>query len=477
MLENPYMRHRNILKDKVENKTIKIAIILVPAIGASNIYKDGQKNVSYGWAPDNERLMTTEYVKKSAAAVADNFRKNALAWEPEEPNNKDEKVGWNQVHSGTYGKFLKECKGKKFSFKTLVCAIGYNFFRSNLQSAERIIQRTEQILEESKADGFIYITHSMGALPVRAALKLEKDKKEQEQDYKSRILQNCLGVIHVVAPNLGAPEAYMRFHRGVKKGGLGELFVLGRTGFDFAVKACFIPSMCEILPVRNYANHTIESAVNNQGKSGISALSVPLETIVRNVLQRKSINFSGFNLNVPNCLWSLRQNLQSAKDFHEFLGNYMFDRTKLIVISGIPTVMKVKGDLNTAINEKGDGTVPLDSQKAGHVGDENIVEIKQNNKELTHGDPFKKAGKKKGVFDHIYALLEDLYQTGLKNNFFGIYDESLALSSVLGGLEVDKQPIFLNGQKSLFDKAVTTTPVTIEPKPTPRQLYINKKSY
>ncbi|NER93977.1 MAG: lipase family protein [Symploca sp. SIO1B1] len=39
------------------------------------------------------------------------------------------------------------------------------------------------------------------------------------------------------------------------------------------------------------------------------------------------------------------------------------------------------------------------------------------------------------------------------------------------------EPMLLNGQKVIFDKAVATTPVTIEPKNTPRQLYINKKSY
>jgi len=39
------------------------------------------------------------------------------------------------------------------------------------------------------------------------------------------------------------------------------------------------------------------------------------------------------------------------------------------------------------------------------------------------------------------------------------------------------KPMLLNGEKVIFDKAVTTTPVTIEPKTTPRQLYINKKSY
>ncbi|NER24746.1 MAG: hypothetical protein F6J96_29400 [Symploca sp. SIO1C2] len=66
----------------------------------------------------------------------------------------------------------------------------------------------------------------------------------------------------------------------------------------------------------------------------------------------------------------------------------------------------------------------------------------------------------------------------LINNFSSILSlpmQAFSQSDLM--LDSSHEAILLNGEKVIFDKAVTTTPVTIEPKTTPRQLYINKKSY
>ncbi|NER24745.1 MAG: hypothetical protein F6J96_29395 [Symploca sp. SIO1C2] len=458
-LPNPY-----VLREEDEKKKPKIAIILVPAIGASNLYEKGIKNSNSGYAPDNSVLMVRNYVTPPATKVANYLRKNALDWEPEQ----SDQYGWNQAYSGTYHDFLNDCqKYDKFPFKPFVYVIGYNFFQSNLQSANRIALRTKEILQKSKFDGFIYITHSMGALPVRAALKMVDIKHSTVSHQFLSIHKKCLGVIHVVAPNFGAPEAYIRFHRGVTmdNADVAEQYVLGRTGFDFAVKACFIPSMCEILPVREYAKQTI-IAVKNDKQNGISALSNPLENLVKNVLSKQKSQFKKVDgLNEKVCLDSLKNNLQSAIKFHDFLGRYFYHSTRLVVVSGIPTV----GIVNEKMQSKtviGDGTVTLSSQKAaGNIDRQNIVEIVSDGK-LKHGDTFNKVGKKNGVFNSIYDLLIDLYQTSRKSSLAD--SDTIPLSSELSALEVNKHPIFLNGQQAIFNKAVATTPVALEPKTTHR---------
>jgi len=486
VLENPYDRRRAKDKKNKEHRKLKIAIILVPAIGASNLYLNGKKNNDWGYAPDHKWLMAKNYVIDSQA-VANYLRKNALTWKPLTGDSS----GWNQVHTGTYQAFLQDCKTyPKFPFEPLVYAIGYNFFQSNLKSADTILQRTEQILKESKADGFIYITHSMGALPVRAALKkveldrqLKLDEKHNDdpsfsfiETFGNLVYQKCFGVIHVAAPNLGAPEAYLRFHRGVssENAGLAERFVLGKDGFGFTVQSCFIPSMCEILPVGQYANQTIDSA--NPDQSGISALRNSLLKLAEDSLGKSNIGFKGINgLDKEVCLRSLRQNLYDAHIFHKFLGDYIFPRTKVVVLLGNKTVQSVTTKLEPRFTyddgdeklDDGDGTVTEKSQKA-YVKNEDIREITPNNKKLTHGSPFKKLGKTEGVFDAIYDLLIDLFKTHAINIDFSSDEFHSTLSSQSFSLEIDKQPILLNGEKVIFDKAVATTPVTLKPKTTHR---------
>ncbi|NEQ70309.1 MAG: hypothetical protein F6K21_33425 [Symploca sp. SIO2D2] len=478
------MTYHDKAKNKAKNKA-KIAIILVPAIGASNLYPNGKKNGNSGYAPDYAWLMRI-YMKDSQA-IANDLRKNALKWKPWTGDSS----GWNQVHQGTYQAFLQDCQTySQFPFEPLVYAIGYNFFQSNLKSADTILQRTEQILKESKADGFIYITHSMGALPVRAAFrKVEFDRRLQKLDEQhdnpsfsfieplgNLVYQKCIGVIHVAAPNLGAPEAYLRFHRGVSRenAGLAERFVLGKDGFGFTVQSCFIPSMCEILPVGQYANETIESA--NPNKSGIYALHNSLLKLAEDSLDKSKTGFDGINgLDKEVCLRSLEQNLHNAHSFHDFLGDYIFPRTKVVVLLGNKTVQSVTTKLEPRFTyddgeetfDDGDGTVTEKSQKA-YVENEDIREITPNNKKLTHGSPFKELGKTEGVFDAIYDLLIDLFKTHQTKINFNSDEFDSTLSSQSFSLGMDKQPIFVNGEKVIFDKAVATTPVTIEPKTTHR---------
>ena len=496
-LPNPYDLRR---KEEIEkSKKHRIAIILVPATGASNIYKKGNSNSQEGYAPDSSLLMVNKYVSSSAQKVAQYLKKNVLSWEPEDlhlgANNwegwKEAKIGWNQVYSGTYNDFLKHCKEyKEFKFDQIVCAIGYNWARSNIHSAQRILERTEQLLKNLKVDGFVYITHSMGALPVRAAFKLIDEEVKFQNDFPL-VRTKCLGVIHVVAPILGAPEAYIRFHRGVPEADIGEKYVLGRTGFKFSVKACFIPSMCEILPFGEYADKTIKNMKSTK-KRGLAALSDSLLDLVQyQLINANDADFNDVDLEPKNCLESLRNNLQSAQDFHRFLDGYFFPQTKMIAIEGIPTVMEVDAQtLKEVTGTDGDGTVPVESQKYGPDPVLDLTRIQNSSEEqkesseeqkeslnfkLKHGDPFKEVGRKAGVFNAIYDFLEELYNTYIEQTI--LYSHNQALSTGLSALGVGEQPILLNGQQAIFDKAVATTPVALEPKPTHRQAHTNGNGY
>jgi pimeloyl-ACP methyl ester carboxylesterase len=132
-----------------------------------------------------------------------------------------------------------------------VYACGYNWLQSNEQSAQRVIERIEEI--EKRLAGHKYyrytgkvllVTHSMGGLVGRRVAQRLGDK--------------IVGVVHSVQPVTGAPAVYRRFKGGTEtKGfldipGAGAAVVLGWGAHDITCVLGNSPGPMELLPTKDY---------------------------------------------------------------------------------------------------------------------------------------------------------------------------------------------------------------------------------
>lgn len=118
---------------------------------------------------------------------------------------------------------LTEQELAKFAqFQYPVYACGYNWVKSNEDSANRLKKRIFDVIEfwtQRKFDckQVILVTHSMGGLVARACAKQIPDK--------------ILGVVHGVMPALGAPLAYRRMACGVENWAPNKTNDIAMKGF------------------------------------------------------------------------------------------------------------------------------------------------------------------------------------------------------------------------------------------------------
>lgn len=132
-----------------------------------------------------------------------------------------------------------------------VYACGYNWLKSNEDSAQRVIDRIAEIEKRIESNAYytyagkvILVTHSMGGLVGRRAAQLAPDK--------------ILGVVHGVQPVTGAPVVYRRFKSGTEANGFFDLAGIGAAvvlGWDAADTTCVLgnsPGPMELLPTRHY---------------------------------------------------------------------------------------------------------------------------------------------------------------------------------------------------------------------------------
>ena len=136
--------------------------------------------------------------------------------------------------------------GKLFVFP--VYGFGYNWSASNRASGAKLAARITEIIAEGKAvtgscEKVILVTHSMGGLVARAAMKLAGAESQ------------VLGVVHGVQPAYGAPAAYMRMKAGFEGGGIeGKVTsrFLGPTGRDVTALLANSVGGLQLLPGKQY---------------------------------------------------------------------------------------------------------------------------------------------------------------------------------------------------------------------------------
>jgi hypothetical protein len=448
----------------------RIAIILIPGIGGSNLisYKNNKITPNEGFGADlpsstawHLGANTAEGARKMLLDAKEDWRPIPLEMDkPKTLNDLEWKKGWGQVASSLYHPFLRDCQNKKsLPFIPEVFAIGYNFINSNEFSGKDIIQRTQQIMEDKSFAGYIYITHSMGALPVRYALKFLHQLGDP-------LFAKCKGVIHVAAPLLGAPELLRRFIQGVASESKSPIdkftaYLLGNNGKAFTQQSCVMQSMFELLPPPSLWSKLF---VHEMGP--YKPQFPDLMTIIENL----------FKDNSSECQEIMKiaaPNLKAAQVFLEDLGDYLHPKTSLLILKGDKKTtagLKYNGFINLkldpiksfeVITGDGDGTVTAQSQ-----GEESNCSFKCKINNVAHVNPFNEIGEKNLTFTSIYTLLENLY-LNIPTNTGDLSKIKSVLSSYFNSgvnYALSSESIVLNGMKVIFDQSVPVYPVNLKRK-------------
>ncbi|TFW13320.1 hypothetical protein E4L98_29315 [Duganella callida] len=133
-----------------------------------------------------------------------------------------------------------------------VHAMGYNWLKSNAQSAKVIASRISALICKYQNEGYqcekiIVVTHSMGGLVARALIHPDIGGMKDE----------ILGIVHGVMPAAGAPAAYKRMRCGFEEayGGIHPApKVLGNYGAEVTAVLANAPGGLELLPSKAYGN-------------------------------------------------------------------------------------------------------------------------------------------------------------------------------------------------------------------------------
>ena len=200
-----------------------------------------------------------------------------------------------------------------------VHAMGYNWLKSNRQSAIDVAKRIDELIAQYVRCGFqcekvVVITHSMGGLVARALIH---PKIGRQQD-------KVLGVVHGVMPALGAAAAYRRMRCGTEDG----LFniaakVLGNYGNEVTAVLGNSPGGLELLPSRAYGCGWLQIVRNGQVLLELPrAAGNPYEEIYKakspwyRLLNEAWLNPAGFDSRDSGIDRTFRL-LDDAKKFHD----------------------------------------------------------------------------------------------------------------------------------------------------------------
>lgn len=143
-----------------------------------------------------------------------------------------------------------------------VHAVGYNWLRSNGDSAKEVAKRIREIIayyqqRQFDCEKVIVVTHSMGGLVGRALIHPDFGNAQDV----------VAGVVHGAMPAVGAAAAYKRIRMGFEGTGVkGYLFkkVVGDTGPKVTAVLANAPGGLQLLPSERYGPGWLKAKVGDQ---------------------------------------------------------------------------------------------------------------------------------------------------------------------------------------------------------------------
>ncbi|MCD0497702.1 hypothetical protein LP085_12620 [Achromobacter sp. MY14] len=211
-------------------------------------------------------------------------------------------------------------------FNMPVHAFGYNWLASNTDSAKKLKERIETLLEQygDRCTQVLLVTHSMGGLIARMCATLPGMETA------------ICGIIHGVMPTNGAPVAYRRCKVGMRDEDYGTSLVIGGSGQEMTAVFAQSPGALQLLPTQRYSPGWLKLLREEQSRTTPAMPAIPspsqcpYETIY---LER----YRWWGLIKEEWLapkggtaieWhDYEQAIGNAKDFHEALKTYYHPHT------------------------------------------------------------------------------------------------------------------------------------------------------
>lgn len=209
-----------------------------------------------------------------------------------------------------------------------VHAMGYNWLKSNADSAKELAVRIDSLIERYqecrfKCEKVILVTHSMGGLVGRALAHPEIGQMGQK----------ILGVVHGVLPAIGAPATYKRMRCGFEEQLAGTHpgpKIIGNKGPEVTAVLGNSPGGLQLLPTKRYGPGWLNLKHGNQLLASLPNSGDPYEEIykVRNswygLIREEWLNPAGDKSASFERTCSF---IDQAREFHETLGDYYHPNT------------------------------------------------------------------------------------------------------------------------------------------------------
>lgn len=315
-------------KNKVNRR--KAAIFFVPGVMGSRLefVNTGTFN-SYKWDPDSNYEMVfwiggDPVKKRNLMHPSKSVRimtKIKGITEFEETN------GYGTVANSFYLEFLRHMQ--KYFNDSTVYAVGYDWRQSNWYSAQYLNKVVENVMKNVKATHCIFVTHSMGGLVTRTALK-----------QSPAIAAKTLGVVHVVQPAHGAAVAYRRYFTGALRaedGGWGFSKILGNTPDSYTILSSALAGPMELMPTTNYRDLKSDSWINFTEKANRTQIKKWTDGVY--VLYKSLDSPPGLMSGSLSANWTpVREEchrlVDFAENFHNWLGVFKHAKTFAIYSDG-----------------------------------------------------------------------------------------------------------------------------------------------
>lgn len=295
-----------------------IPVIFVPGVMGSNLIEKGAANRKQAvkWRMDSGPAAASAWATKDAAyrkrflnpATMEVDTEGAIPKGTQQPDEELRRRGWGEIGALSYAEALVWLEkalndfddphdpnggervklmssglnaeigealltqgevGLSYKYRFPVYACGYNWLDDNANSAARLSQRIDEVLQRYRSEGkkvekVIIVTHSMGGLVARHCSEVLGRRKD------------IFGIVHGVMPAIGAAAVYRRFKAGTEDPtawwnvtGAIATAVLGNNAAEMTAVLSSSPGPLQLLPTPEYGNGWLKI------KDGANEYSLP----------------------------------------------------------------------------------------------------------------------------------------------------------------------------------------------------------